>query len=229
MYPPDLPLGEALREAHAQALARIAAPGPNWTGAERLAMVEVARAALDCRECSERRAALSPAAAQGTHDGPQLFSPGVVDAIHRIRTDPGRLTRAWFDRVTTELPTAAYLELVSVVTSTVIVDTLHRSLGLELPSLPEAVPGPPTGASPGDTVDDGAWVPLTRAPRTLADTGLPVVPNIVRAMGHVPDAVELFFGTFRPHYALRDVPLSLSQAQAELVAARTSALNQCFY
>ncbi len=63
----------------------------------------------------------------------------------------------------------------------------------------------------------------------MADTGLPVVPNIVRAMGLVPKAVELFFGTFRPHYALKGIKLSLSQAQAEYVASRVSAMNKCFY
>jgi hypothetical protein len=63
----------------------------------------------------------------------------------------------------------------------------------------------------------------------MADTGLPAVPNIFRAMGLVPDAVALFFSTFRPHYALKDIELSISQAQAELVASRVSAWNECFY
>ena len=48
-------------------------------------------------------------------------------------------------------------------------------------------------------------------------------------MGLVPDAVALFFGAFRPHYALKDIPLSISQTQAEFVASRVSALNDCFY
>ena len=59
--------------------------------------------------------------------------------------------------------------------------------------------------------------------------GLPRAPNIGRAMGLVPSAVALFFLTFRPHYALRDVPLAISQAQAEFIASRVSALNECFY
>ncbi len=63
----------------------------------------------------------------------------------------------------------------------------------------------------------------------MADTGLPRVPNIARSMGLVPSAVDLFFGTFRPHYSLKDIPLSISQAQAEFVASRTSAINECFY
>ena len=67
------------------------------------------------------------------------------------------------------------------------------------------------------------------ASQELTDTGMPAVPNIARSLGLVPGAVALFFGTFRPHYALQDIPLAISQAQAEFIAARVSALNQCFY
>ncbi len=192
-------------------------------------MAEVARAADDCRLCKTRKAALSPSGVEGHHDGPGMLAPTLLDAIHRIRTDPGRLTKRWFDSVVAEIGEGPYVEMVSVVNSLVIVDTLHRSLGQALPALPDPVAGPPTGEPAGDVVDAGAWVPITRAPRDMADTGLPAVPNIFRAMGLVPRAVELFFGTFRPHYALKDIKLSLSQAQAEYVASRVSALNECFY
>jgi len=229
MYPADLPLGDDLRSAHQAALASIARPGPYWTAADRVEMVSSARAAPDCGLCSRRQAALSPNRETGTHDGPRGLGPVVIDAIHRIRTDPARLTRSWFDSVTRELEPGAYLEMVSVVNTSVIIDTLHRSLGLLVPELPEPEPGEPTAEAPGDTTDDGAWVPITRAPRDMSDTGLPAVPNIFRAMGLVPAAVSLFFSTFRPHYALKDITLSLTQSQAELVAARVSAMNECFY
>jgi hypothetical protein len=229
MYPDHLPLSDALRSAHERALATIASPGPYWTGAERCAIAEAARVADDCALCESRRQAISPSGVDGRHDGPQMLPATLVDAIHRIRTDPGRLTRRWFEAVTVEIGEGPYVEMVSVVNSLVIVDTLHRSLGQSLPTLPDPVAGGPTGEPAGDVVDAGAWVPIARAPRDMADTGLPLVPNIVRAMGLVPKAVELFFGTFRPHYALKDIGLSLSQAQAEYVASRVSAMNECFY
>ena len=119
--------------------------------------------------------------------------------------------------------------MVSVVNTSVIVDTLHRSLGLDLPVLPESEPGEPSGAYDQNAVDEGAWVPIMAAAKDMADTGLPAVPNIFRSMGLVPGAVQLFFTTFRPHYALKDIPLSISQAQAEFVASRVSAINECFY
>jgi len=230
MYPEHLPLGEDLRTAHQNALALIGQAGPSWSGADRISMVLAAREALDCALCSERKSQLSPFSATGTHQGHSSLDPQVVDAIHRISTDPGRLTRSWFDSLTNStLSQGAYIEMVSVVTTSVIIDTLHRSLGLPIAELPAPEPGAPTRDAAGDTVDDGAWVPITRAPRDMADTGLPAVPNIFRAMGLVPQAVNLFFGAFRPHYALKDIALSISQSQAEFVASRVSALNECFY
>jgi hypothetical protein len=230
MYPDHLPLGEDLRNAHQFAFTVISQPGPCWAGADRNRMVIAAREALDCPLCDERKSALSPFAINGTHSGDSSLDPVVVDAIHRISTDPGRLTRSWFESVTdTALSHGAYVEMVSVVTTSVIVDTLHRSLGLMLAELPDPQPGPPTREAAGDTVDEGAWVPITRASREMSDTGLPVVPNIVRALGLVPQAMALFFSTFRPHYALQDIKLALSQSQAEFVASRVSAMNECFY
>lgn len=229
MYAARLPLTDELRDAHDSALGALVSPGPRWTGTERRQIVETARAAMNCSLCARRKPALSPTSESGEHDGPTGLPPIVIDAIHRIRTDPGRLTRSWFDQITAEIGQAAYVEMVSVINTSVIIDTLHAALDQPLADLPEPQSGAPTNAPSGDVVDDGAWVPISRAPRDMADTGLPVVPNIVRAMGLVPDAVALFFSTFRPHYALKDIELSLSQSQAELVAAKVSAMNECFY
>ena len=155
----------------------------------------------------------------------------MVEAIHRIRTDPGRLTRAWFDALTAQgLERRAYVEMVSVVASTVIIDTLHQALGLAPPALPKPAAGAPTGHYNTKAVDAGAWVAVTEEGAPLPDNpAMPVDPFIHRALGLVPSAVALFFQTFRPHYALANIPLSISQAQAEFTAARVSALNQCFY
>ena len=70
-----------------------------------------------------------------------------IDAIHRMRTDPGRLTKSWFDGVMAAgISHQAYVEMVSVVNSSVIIDTLHRCLDLELPALPAPIEGEPGGA-----------------------------------------------------------------------------------
>ena len=230
MYPNDSPLGEDLKAAHGEAWRRIGAPGAFWSGAERVDMVAEARAAHDCRCRRDRKQALSPHQIDGPHQAASALVPAVVDMIHRIATDPQRLTRACFDSVLRAgVSPGAYVEVVSVIASAVVIDTLHQALGMPLPALPEPVPGAPSGRTAPDAVDEGAWVPITAAEQELSDTGLPGTPNIYRAMGLVPDAVDLFFTTFRPHYALKDIRLSISQTQAEFVASRVSALNECFY
>jgi hypothetical protein len=237
-YPAALPLRDNLREGHASAWRAIAAPGAFWTAAERVAMVAEARAATACPLCAERKTALSPFAVTGTHTRAALAGADlpatVVDMIHRIRTDPGRLTRSWFDAtLAAGISPARYVEAVSVVCTSVIIDTLHKALDLELPDLPAPTPGAPTGEQNPRAVNAGAWVPISDGEGTStadpSETGLPAVPNIARAMGLVPGAVALFFGAFRPHYALKDIPLAISQAQAEFVASRVSAINECFY
>ena len=230
MYPADSLLRDDLTQAHAVTWDRIGAAGDFFAGAERIEMVRAAREALDCPLCAARKSALSPNAVSGAHGGSAELAAPIVELIHRLVTDPGRLTRSWFDGVLASgVNRQAYVEVVSVVTSSVIIDTLHRALGLERPALPAPQPGEPRGEYNRQAVDAGAWLPILDAPSVMGSAGLPQVPNIVRALGLVPSAVELFFGTFRPHYALQAIPLSISQTQAEFVAARVSAINECFY
>jgi hypothetical protein len=239
MYSSNPLLREDLKTAHAASWAELAEPGAFLTGAQRIAAVGEARAALDCPLCRKRKAALSPfassfAAADTGHTrhagGAGVLNEPLIDVIHRLRTDPGRLTRAWFDEIlATGVAAETYVEVVSVVTTSVIVDTLHQSLGLVVPELPEPIAGDPTGERNPNPVDGGAWVPIMKADQDLSETGLPTVPNIARAMGLVPTAVALSFRTFRPHYQLMNIKLSISQAQTEFIASRVSSLNECFY
>jgi len=229
MYPDHIPVRENLRQAHAEAWQRIGKPGDFFSANARVDFVRVARDALTCELCRERKDALSPTGVNGEHDTFSKLDPVVIDLIHRLRTDPGRLTKAWFDEVTKVVSHAEYVEIVSVVNSSVIIDTLHNAMGLGLPALPLPTRGRPRGVLNTQAIEAGAWLPILDAPRDLADTGLPAVPNIARALGLVQSAVDLFFLTFRPHYALKDIPLSISQTQAEFVAARVSAMNECFY
>ncbi len=229
MYPDHVRLAPHLKQAHTQTWQAIARAGDFFSGADRVAMVRTAREALTCEFCERRKQALSPNSVTGEHDHSGSMDPVIVDMIHRIRTDPGRLTHAWFNTVTKTISKQEYVEIVSVVTSSVIIDTMHNAVGLGLPPLPQPESGRPRRQHNPDAVEAGAWVPVLDADATMADTGLPRVPNIARSLGLVPSALALFFTTFRPHYALKDIALSISQAQAEFVAARVSAINECFY
>lgn len=119
--------------------------------------------------------------------------------------------------------------MVSVVATSVIIDTMHKALSLRIPEVTNIHEGDPIGQETPSVVDGGAWVPIAPADPELNEIGIPRAANIVRSMGAVPRAVLMFFTVFRSHYMVTDLPVEIKRSQAELAAARVSLLNQCFY
>ena len=97
-----LPVRSDITTAHARAWRRLGRAGSWLTGAERLAVAAEVRQAGHCGLCAERRAALSPYAVAGSHDHVAALPEAWVEAVHRIASDPGRLTHTWFDEVSVE-------------------------------------------------------------------------------------------------------------------------------
>ena len=216
-----LPVAEEVAKAHQATLTAFAQPGAWWSGADRLAIVQAARAAPSCALCAARARSPTPNAEPGEHDGASDLPPVAIEAAHRLRTDSGRLTRRWFDDlIDMGLQREAYVELTSLTASSVIVDTFAKAVGVEAPRLPEAADGEPSFEASSDVVDGGAWLPIARQGRA----------NILRSLGLVPSALALFFGTFNTSYYMRpNARFAIGRRQVELVAARVSAVNQCFY
>ena len=153
----------------------------------------------------------------------------LVNLIHKVCTDPGRITKRYFQEcLDADYSVEQYVELISVVATSVIIDTMHNALSLPVPVIRNVIDGGPLGQEKPLVVHDEAWVPIARAEPELNELGIPKAANIVRSMGAVPSAVVLFFSVFRSHYMIADLPVDLQRAQAELVAARVSLLNQCF-
>ncbi len=230
-----------LRETHAFLLQHLRAPGAWWSGAERIAMVRAARAAASCRLCVERAQALSPNAVQGTHDGAGELPENIVEVVHRVRSDPGRLSRDWYQRRRAAgLSEGQYVEIVGVVALSAGLDYFARALGAAPLALPPPLPGPPSGYRPAGAVAGTAWVPMVEvegasgAERDLYGSA-DFVPNIMKALSLVPDEARALRRSSDAHYVpVERIPdprarRVLDRMQMELVAARVSALNQCFY
>ena len=195
-----------------------------------MAIIREARQSLNCDLCRRRLGALSPNAVDGDHDTVSDLSPVAVDVIHRIRSDPARMSKSVFDNALANgMTDSEYIELVGVVATSVVIDTLHQGLGLPLPETLEGSDVAPLGQQEPDVVDDGAWVRLAPRDGELNEVGIPRQANIIRAMGLVPLVIELFFSVMRQAYYISNLPISISRSQAEFIAARVSALNQCFY
>lgn len=231
---PDLPA------AHAERLAALARPGTWWSGAERIAIATEVRNAAHCPLCREREAALSPNAVEGKHADLGALPEAAVEAVHRVTRDPGRLSKSWFDSVLARgLGVEAYVELIGVVVSVVSMDAFCWAMGLPQNPLPDPEPGEPTRSRPAHLVDGGAWVPMLD-PKRVAESEADLfpnrrAPNVLRALSSVPDEVRALRALSKAHYfEVRDLldfsrGMAIDRMQVELVAARVSALNECFY
>jgi len=238
-----VPVRDDLAAAQARAWARIARPGTWWSGAERVAIAAESRHAAGCRWCRERKLGLSPDAVAGTHDSLGALPAGVVEIVHRVRTDPGRLTERWYRGVIAGgVSEERYVETVSVVAHVVAIDTMMRGLGQDPQPLPTPQPGRPSARRPRGARSGPAWVAWVEPEDAAAGELCHYPPdrrpaaNILKALSLVPAEAEGFFDLvghqYLPGPAMRDFTReyrAISHAQIELLAARVSALNQCLY
>lgn len=195
-----VPIREDLLQAQRAAWDRLAAPGA-WLDAEqRHQVAEVTRGA-DPRSDVGRLARWI------------TLSPQAVD-------------RQWATEQIAVVGVERYVETVAVTATVVAIDRFADAVGAEAAPLPEPQPGTPSGERASDTADIGAHVPVDAAARGA---------NVGRAMSLVPAANRLFFALEQRMYASGDEfwdltwDRPLSRPQVELIAARTSALNECFY
>ena len=236
-----LPIRPALAAAIEEAWMRLAGPGTWWSAAERLALTAEVRQARGCRLCAARKRALSPYTVTGTHDGTGHVPEHAVEAIHRIATDAGRITKSWVRAMTDgPLGDAPYVEIVSLVAVVTALDTFDHALGRPLRSLPLPADGAPSRLRPAGARCDLAWV-ATLAPEAVAAGEPNPYPvhgdkNIHRALSLVPQEVFNFFDLdvelYLKDHEIRDFATehrAISHAQIELIAGRASAINACFY
>ncbi len=237
-----VPIRTDLPTAHQRFWRRLARPGAWWTGAERVAIARETRHAVDCALCRQRREALSPYGVAGVHDHGSGLPERAIDAVHRVITDQARIGRTWVeDNAAAGLSKAAYVELVGVAVAVFSIDEFHRALGMDLEPLPEPQPGAISRYRPARLSEDIGFVPTVPPDGAVGDESdlWPAgrTANVVRALTLVPDALRdwrdlgnaqyLSFkemGNFGPSERR-----ALDRTQIELIAARVSSINECFY
>jgi hypothetical protein len=231
---------EDLAEAHRRVWERLANPGTWLDGAARVALAEETRNASGCRLCARRKAALSPYGIDGEHDSVGRLRETWVEVIHRIVSDPSRLTPSWYRKlIASGIAETEYVEIVSVIGHVVALDTFARALGVERRPLPAARKGEPSRYRPAEARQTDAWVPTLvwgQAGPKEADLVSGPVSNIRRALTLVPDEARSFFDLAAQQYLSGAQMFDFSRefraithAQIELLAARVSAINQCTY
>lgn len=240
----QLPIRPGLAEALDDAWQRLTAPGTWWDGQQRRAIALEARHALDCPLCQMRKDALSPYTVDGAHatlPGSDIPGLDAVEAIHRLRTDAGRITEKWVKQITSGgLSEEGYVEIVGIVAVLTALDTFDLALGRELRPIPAAQPGQPTRHRPAGARHDLAWVSTLSPETARPDDPDPFVvhgkANIHRGLSLVPQEVLNFFDLDVELYIhdtqIRQLSVEnrgISRAQIELVAGRASAINNCTY
>lgn len=185
---------------------RLASPGSWFTGADRVKIAAETRRACD---------GIAP-----THELP---AP-TLEAVRRIATAPATTAGDWVQRLAGDgLAEPGYVEAVGIVARTVAVDTLHRGLGTDPEPLPEPRPGEPTGAlNPEARVSKG-FVAMARG--TSSWWAISLIPDAFEGMEDFHNTLYLS----PAEMMMEQSPRLLTRAQIELIAARTSAVNECFY
>ena len=194
-----------IADAHRAVWGMIGEPGCWWRGEDRIAFVAEARNARACAACRKRREALSPKADCGPHNATTHRPDAVVDAVHRVTTDPARLSRSWLDGLNAAGVTdEQYVELLGVVVAAISIDAFHRALGLPPKRLPTPTAGSPSGYRPSGAADSGAWVPTVQ-PEQAGEAEADLYPggrtgNVISALSLVPDSVRMLLRLSDAHY-----------------------------
>jgi len=212
-------VSEAIVQAHRAAWARVAGPGSWWTGPQRVEMARLAREARLQRNDPPWLRHDLPASSE-------CLPERVADMVRRIAADVHSIDQAWATACIEELGDAAYVEICAVTVCLTAIDAFAEALGVPLEELPQPIPGEPDRLRPEGTAEVGAFVPLMEP---FAG------PNVGRALSLAPADNAAFFGLVGSMYAMVDFQelvwkdRPLTRPQVELVAARVSAINECFY
>ena len=235
-----VPVRSDLERAHRHVWRHIATPGTWLDGVQRVAVAAEARRARRCALCRRRKEALSPYTIAGDHEALEDLPEDWIEVIHRIATDPGRLTKQWYEKMLgAGIADTEYVEIVGVIAHITAVDTFTRGIGIELHPLPEPQPGVPSRYRPTEARQHDAWTPNIAWDRhgpNEADFFVGPGSNIQRAMTLVPDEARSFFRLAEHQYLgmnqigdVKGTYRAISRPQIELIAARVSALNRCTY
>ncbi len=184
---------------------QLGAAGEWLTGAERVEIARTTRAA--------RSADGGPMPADPAHEAAWVFGG-----------DPAAPRAGWVDRLEADgLDRTTYVEILGICARVAAIDTFLYGLGQPERPLPMPEAGEPTHTTVADARIDGGFAP-TVGP-AFPPTALSAVPVELDAMMQLHGALYLSLREMGDLEIMKD----LDRRQLELVAARTSLLNDCFF
>ncbi len=220
-----IPVRADLALAHQQTVESWAAPGDWWSASERLAIVNEVRRA---RAADELPPWVRPSTVDGLIDAGHVLPAAAVDAVWRLTNHSGTLTGEWYQQAIDEgLSPEQYVELVGVVATANCLEVFAAAIGIDSIPLPVPAEGEPVRQSVAGAAVRSHWVP------TADVRG----PNVGKALTASPVSVADWSRLSDAQYVPMEALLAdltwnrgtLDRMQIELLAARTSLLNECFY
>lgn len=179
----------------------IAGPGIWWSGAERVAIAEVARGLTT-----------------------ELIPTGAASAARTIYADITSTSEKWVNQLLEDgLTMPEFVEIVGVVSRLAAVDEFTRALGGTLEPLPEPIPGEPARTEPPAARRGPAWVPMVGG--ASITQALSLVPTESAAQEAFHGPLYMSYSEMADYGFERE----LTRPQMELIAGRVSAINECFY
>ncbi len=146
-------------------------------------------------------------------------------AVRTVAARPAAIRPDWVSQLLDDgLDHPRYVELVAVVSRAVAIDTLLEALALEPEPLPDPLGGEPSGDIDRRARPGKAWVPMVGGGSITQALSLVPPENAELETLHGP--LYLTFEEMSDPAIHKD---GLTRPQMELVAARTSARNSCFY
>ena len=237
----DFPIRSDLIEAHRDCWSRLSEAG-SWLDADRkINLAAEVRKARECSFCNEQKGAISPNAVTGLHSDIGQLSGPEVEVIHRIVSDPARLSKDWYTNIISMgLTEEEYIEIIGIIAMVMIVDTFTFALGLDNRNLPLPKPGKPSYYKPLGAKTKAAWVPIVEPEDANPSDGElypnPKVGYILRALSAVPTSKFHFWDLMHAHYLPEPIIYqfdrdyrAISRSQMEIIASRVSALHECLY
>ena len=221
----EIPVRADLDLAHQQTVESWATPGDWWSASERLAMVSEVRRA---RAADELPPWVRPSSVDGLIDSDHVLPRAAVDAVWRLTNHSGTVTGEWYQQMVAEgISPEQYVELVGVVATANCLEVFAAAIGIDSLPLPVPAEGEPARQLVPNAAVRSHWVP------TADIRG----PNVGKALTASPVSVDDWHRLSDAQYVpmealLADLTWSrgtLDRMQIELVAARTSLLNECFY
>ena len=237
----ELSVREDLTHAHETCWSRLSQTGTWLEGSRKVHVAAEVRNARTCSFCAEQKEAISPNSVTGSHSNLGKLSDTEVEIIHRIVSDPGRLSKKWYqDMMSMELREEEYIEIVGVIAMVMIIDTFTFALGMPDHDLPKPESGKPSFYRSSGAKVNAAWIPIVEPEDATSSDGdlypNPKVGYILRALSAVPKTKFHFWDLMHAQYLPEPIIYqfdrnyrAITRAQMEVVAARVSALHQCLY